>query len=247
MSLEYSLLIPDYLINMANAADDVNLLISSVLDPNGEISKHSRLQIIGLTGAEANGFVAVSMANLQFNVGNTWDSISGLTGGGGNVFTAGAQVAQMTFGRLTGQNTKEMFVPIAAEQYTALWMGPQIPEFAVDVLVVNYKGNDIRKDILSLYSSVMSASMKVGMAGVLRVPLDYNPMSGKGTMTVNLGTWFSAPGLIVTNVHSSYSKEVVGDGEGGSSPLYATATIGFKPYKAITYNEFRGYFKQGKV
>lgn len=64
------------------------------------------------------------------------------------------------------------------------------------------------------------------------------PLEGT-TYTLNIGKWFLATDLLVTNISPVvYSKEVTPDGV----PLFCTMTVSFRPYKMISYSEFSDYF-----
>lgn len=235
----------------------MKLLIDEILDPNSDVARHALVTIAGLEKGVGPGgvFAAINLTNLSFNIGNEWNTIKGLSGGASDALTGGAQLLQgdikKLLDKITGGNSANSgtIVPIFAEQYRALWMGPKVPDFAIEVVIINYKNNDVRQEVLSLYSSVLPGGKKIGFGSILKIPLNYNPRSnGKGTVTVQIGKWFRAPQLIVESVSSSFSKEVVatvdsnGKPDGGSVPLYAKATINFQPMQAITYEQFRGYF-----
>lgn len=64
------------------------------------------------------------------------------------------------------------------------------------------------------------------------------PLEGT-TYTLNIGKWFLATDLLVSNISPVvYSKEVTPDGV----PLFCTMTVSFRPYKMISYAEFSDYF-----
>lgn len=226
----------------------LKLLIDDFFNPTSEAAQHSLITISGLVGKPT--FSAISTTQLHFSIGNNWNSISGITGEAANNVVAGTQIVQATLQSIIGTKFKSSIVPIFAEQYIALWMGPTIPTFGVDVVLVNYNDNDVRKDIMSLYSSVLPGGKTIGAGTILKVPLNYLPTTGgtQGTVTVSMGKWFRASGLVINEVSTQFSKEVVGvlntkTQVVESVPLYATATITFKPKKAITYSEFMGYFR----
>lgn len=231
----------------------MELLIESILNPKSDVSKHSLVKIVG-SGMK---FAAINTSQLHLAVGNDWGTIKDLLGGASDNLVAGAQVAQSIL------KTQETFIPAFAEQYTELWKGPVKPSFAVEVIVINYKGNDIRKEIMDLYRSVLPGGKTLDSSkllpsviskytgsinsNLLSTPLGYNSKDGVGTVTVHIGNWFRATDLVVENVNCTFSKEVVGDENGNSTPLFATATISFRPRKAVTFNDFRGYFLTPKA
>lgn len=224
------------------------LLINDLMRPDSDIARHALVRIAGLLDKNGNHarFSAVSNTNLSFNMGNSWTTIMELAGGSSDTMIAGAQVVQDLLQKagITSANTKT-YVPIFSEQYIELWKGPSKPNFAIDLVLLNYrKDSDVRNDLLTLYSSVLPGGSTLKAGTILAAPLGYKASGSKGTVTVEIGTWFRATDLVVETVTSTFSKEVVKDASGKySTPLYATANISFRPRKAITFEEFKKYFK----
>lgn len=225
----------------------MQLLIDQLMTKDSEIAKHALLRISGLKNSigDTVSFSAISTTQLSFNMGNSWTNISDLTSATSEQAVAAAQVIQ-TYMEKAGIGTgAKTYTPIFSGQYIELWKGPVKPSFSVDIIVINYKGNDVRKEIQTLYSSVLPGGTAAGLnaATLLNTPLNYLSDGSRGTLMVEIGKWFRATDLLVDSVTSTFSKEIVKDGNGGSSPLYATASIMLKPRQAITYGDFLGFFK----
>lgn len=60
----------------------------------------------------------------------------------------------------------------------------------------------------------------------------------KGTCTVSIGGWFTAPYQLLTNASFTVSRTLTKMGY----PLYCEGTISFRPYRMITEAEFGQYF-----
>lgn len=132
-------------------------------------------------------------------------------------------------------------------QSVQFWVGSETPVFTIDVVkIATRPGQDIRSEIIQLYSSVFpEESSQLGSTAAnlfLRPPLGYTPESfGKnatGTIAVQVGTWARFLNHIMKSVNFTFSKEVTRDGH----PLYATGTIEFEHFRAIKYSEFKKFF-----
>lgn len=62
---------------------------------------------------------------------------------------------------------------------------------------------------------------------------------GSGTLTLAIGKYFFATGMICNDVSASFSKEVVDDG----TPLYATVTFSFRPKIQPDFFQYKRYFR----
>ena len=222
----------------------LELLINELMNPESEVARHALVRIAGLyKDGKPVRFSAVSNTTLAFQMGNSWTTIVDLAGGTSDTMVAGAQVIQDLLNKVGVSTKGKTYTPIFSEQYIELWKGPSKPTFSIDLVLFNYRNNDVRDDLLTLYSSVLPGSVGFGGGTELLVPLGYKA-SGGGTIMVELGTWFRATDLVVESVTSTFSKEVVKDSSGNySSPLYATASLSFKPRKAITFSDFKGFFR----
>lgn len=225
----------------------MQLLIDQILN-NSVIADHALVRMQGLGKL---GFSAIMTGNLNFQIGNSWSTIDQIVGGVSQELSAAAQLFQGDIKQMLDKvgikTSATTFTPSFAEQFTELWMGPQKPTLVIDMVLINYKDNDIRKEVLSLYKAVLPGGVKTpgGLATNLTTPLNYNPRKkNQGTVGVTIGKWFRAHGLVVDNVTSAFSKEIVGDTTGGSTPLHANVSITLRPATVVTYDQFRNWFRQ---
>lgn len=128
------------------------------------------------------------------------------------------------------------------------WSGSSKPTFPISLLFLRVKRSDnISLQIQSLYKTVLpTKNIKLPIVGnttltTIRAPLGYFPTSehsADGTLSIQIGKWFTAHDLVARSVEATFSKEISTDG----FPLYATATIVLEPFRMITYDEFQAYF-----
>lgn len=137
------------------------------------------------------------------------------------------------------------------KQTANFWTGSERPVFSLELLYISlYRGFDVRQQVLQMYQTVMPTLGKdvAGLGFLLNAPLGYNPITGAGTFSIQLGTWFRARAQVMKSVQFTYSQEMVPlDGGKGIepskfAPLYAKGSITFEPYQDITYGDFKGYF-----
>jgi hypothetical protein len=122
-----------------------------------------------------------------------------------------------------------------------VWNGSGTPEFTVDFFFYALstaeavrpmdKIKDLQRCILP------SGSTEAGGKLFQKAPLGYKA-DGTGTMTLKIGNWFQASGLVMTSMNFVPSREVMQDG----SPLFVSGTFTVVPYQAISYEEFMSYY-----
>lgn len=133
------------------------------------------------------------------------------------------------------------------------WTGSIRPSFTLPLTFVSTDDRyDCRPQIAVLLQCVYpSGQTLLKIPGtskslkVMRAPLSYSASrnSAQGTVTLKIGSWFSAPNLIVRKVDSiKFSKEIIKpDGELIGRPLYATASITLEPYRMPLASQMAGY------
>lgn len=133
------------------------------------------------------------------------------------------------------------------EQTTESWSGPQKPSFNIKTVFIATKPTD---DVTKPVKDIMAACFPSrGTGSIIQAPLNYGPkvsvsgvqdvsISAQGTCAMKVGTWFQAFGLVIENAHPKFSAQVISTGK----PLYCEMEISLKPYRAISYGEFLGYF-----
>ena len=73
---------------------------------------------------------------------------------------------------------------------------------------------------------------------LLKPPGDYNAGEGTGTWTVQIGQYFKATQLVLTQGNAAFAPVDVSDG----TPLYANISLTFEPYMVPTEEDFAAYF-----
>lgn len=136
------------------------------------------------------------------------------------------------------------------EQTTESWSGPSKPHFSIKTTFVATKPtSDVTKDMKTIMAACFPTK---GPSGIIQAPLNYGPkintgsgkslsdvsISAQGTVSMQIGTWFKATGLIIASAHPKFSAQVIKNGK----PLYCEMEIELLPYRAISYGEFLGYF-----
>lgn len=123
-------------------------------------------------------------------------------------------------------------------QTISTWTGTEKPQFNIDLLFVSYDPN-VRP--LDRVRDLMGGIFPESLGMVLVAPMKYAPglKSASGIWNIKIGTWFDAPYQILRQVNPTFSKEVTPDGR----PLYAKVNVVFEPYRMISYNEFKSYFR----
>lgn len=117
------------------------------------------------------------------------------------------------------------------------WTGSSRPEFSVQIALVALK-DDEDQNVVAKSMQAMRTVYPDLQDNFLTAPLGYNP-SGTGTVRLEIGHWFSASGLVVKSSNWTYSRVTLRSGR----PLFALGEIVLEPNKAITYAEFRKYFR----
>jgi len=188
-----------------------------------------------LTSIVGSGIRVYGWIMEDFAIGgsNTWDSLYDLSALEG-VNKSYQQVVQASSGEAENVMMKSIGDTVA------YWGGSSTPEFSLPMMFVALNtGVDVRVFVKDLLKGVYPTNAE----GKITVPLGFNsPKSGekaelKGTVTVQIGKWFKAPGQVLTNANFSFSKEVTPTG----TPLYALGSIGFRPYRMITAKEIGSY------
>lgn len=126
----------------------------------------------------------------------------------------------------------------------SLWTGSQRPPIPIPFTVVRRRMSQPSVTSITSYliSQTFPESTEPALTGFLTAPGGYkitDDGNAEGTWIVSVGNWFRATGLILRSANFTHSKAVVGD----DTPLYATGTLTFEPYRAITASEFRAWFR----
>ena len=126
----------------------------------------------------------------------------------------------------------------SSSELAETWVKSSVPKFSIDFLLLAHNADKAVKHvelIKKLQASVLPAA---GGNGGLLPPLGYKN-DGSGTISLTVGTWFSATGLIMDSISYTPSKQVMSNGY----PLYWNCSVTLYPYKAITIDQFERYFQ----
>jgi hypothetical protein len=118
------------------------------------------------------------------------------------------------------------------------WTGSQKPLFTVEIALVALK-DDATYDVVKKSMQAMKCVYPNKKLGVFEAPLGYNPGNAAGTLNLTIGKWFRARNLVMRSANFTYSRVCLKSGK----PLYALGSVTLEPYQAITYGEFRSYFR----
>jgi hypothetical protein len=118
------------------------------------------------------------------------------------------------------------------------WTGSQKPLFRIQIALVALKDNDA-EDVVKKSMQAMKCVFPNKKLGVFEAPLGYNPGNAAGTLNLTIGKWFRARQLVMRSADFTYSRICLKSGK----PLYALGQVTLEPYQAITYGEFRAYFR----
>ena len=209
--------------------DEYTLLYDQI--SNGEKGKFYRFQLSGLSDGTVISSVMMNELTLI----------------GSNQFASKVSLQQdlPVVGPIIG--LKEKVRPIAklaggaaysSSELAETWESSNKPKFSIEFLLLAHSADKAVVHIewiKKLQGSVLPIS---GSGGGLLPPLGYKN-DGSGTLSLSVGTWFSANRLVMDDVSFTPSKQVMSNGY----PLYWNCNITLTPYKMITISDFEGYFK----
>lgn len=118
------------------------------------------------------------------------------------------------------------------------WTGSKKPMLSVQVILVALK-DDQANDVVRKHLEIMRTVFPNKKGGFFIAPLGYNPGNGAGTLSLKIGKWFHARALVMRDARFTFSRICLKSGR----PMFALGQIEMEPYRAITFSEFRSYFK----
>lgn len=212
---------------MATAKLDIDALVDN---PNART-------IIALPGGvQVVGFI---QNDIQISGGNDFNNP--FENQAQNAINEKLQILQAVAGRFLGDKIRQFTIK-TVDQSALFWTGSQIPTFNLQLAFVALReGDDIRDSVEKLYSAVMPTFLDVKATSTINAPLGYLPRGrvADGTITAQIGTWFRASRLVITNVDFTFSQETIENG----SPLAAEGSIQLRPFRAISFNEFKSIIR----
>jgi len=127
-------------------------------------------------------------------------------------------------------------------QTVALWQGSDKPDFSLTIYnIAETQKDDVAEPVKILLKGVVPEGTL--QSKFMKAPYGYSPkletIAPKGTVSIKIGNWFEAHGLLITNVHSQFSSVVMPNGK----PLYVTINVTFTPYRLPDYKMVSSWFK----
>jgi hypothetical protein len=138
------------------------------------------------------------------------------------------------------------------------WQGSKSSALNLETTFVCLKAGDPKEDVTERVNTLMRAvypELNESSNGIFfKPPMGYStkvvngksnsPLSGRsvatnsGKVSLTIGNWFHAPQLVIEDVQFSYSREMNRLGK----PVYAIGSVALRPYRTVTYEEFRKWF-----
>lgn len=206
-------------LNLASSPDDI---------------KNYRIIIAGLSGGPVTGSLSADFAL-----------------GGGNDFTSAGEALRDIPIAGKALKVKDGFsniLNISGRSATSeletrkVWNNSLIPDIPIELEL--YQSDANAESIMEKMKRIKSGVYPTRDGAFFTAPLGYkfkgkNSRNASGTLTLQIGTWFRAPDLVMVSESTTFSKEVNSKG----TPISIKMSITFQPFKAITYDEFLDYFR----
>ena len=200
---------------------------------DNEDAKNYKLIIVGLQGGPVTGAVETDFGLAGGNdFGTAGDALK-------DVPIAGALIQAkdkiQNVATISGRSaTTEL-------ETRKVWNNSMIPDIPIEFTLYQSNANDT--SIMEKMRRLKSAIYPTRSGAFFKAPLGYrfvgqNSRNAQGTLTLQIGTWFRAFGLVMTSLNTTFSKEVNVNGH----PIEIKVTCTFQPYKAITYDEYVSWF-----
>jgi len=185
----------------------------------------------------------LTQADLSVSGGNTYDSIMSKAGNVGNLANKGKSILE-TVSSIAGAGGSGL--SSTPKDLTRLvWSGSNVPTFALNIQFICKNGTAESESVVSKVNAIMEylypSKVGGGKLGLLVAPAGYNPITKTGLITLTIGKWFRAKDMVIESAEFTYSKELNLRGE----PIIATGQVVFKPFDAITFDEYKAYFTGG--
>lgn len=194
----------------------------------------------------------VGFATQEFTVGATADYNTSMMSGAldkvNNIISTGTATLNSFMGLFGGSGITQRRLGNLSDTI-ATYGGTQKPKFSLNIMLISYKnGDNVLNDVRKLHRAIYPTAQAVkGINVAIKAPLGYiaatkgagSNLARTGTIAIQIGKWFFAPGQLMTNVSATLSKEVISNG----SPLYANVTMEFEPWRQVTADEIIKFFQ----
>lgn len=138
--------------------------------------------------------------------------------------------------------------PRLIDQTILRWSGGGRPTFPISLMFIETKNGErsVRENVQRMYSTVFPQEGNAIGSGKISArtygaPLGYIGTAlekSVGLISLKIGKWFLATGLVASGVNFTFSKEVTPDG----GPLFATGDITLESYRIMTNDEVQKFF-----
>lgn len=201
----------------------------SNINVDDSVEQNYKVIIAGLQGGPVSGAISNDFALAGGNDFSTFGELLRGVPGADKVLAAKDLLAGAA--NISGRSaTTEL-------ETRKVWNNSLIPDIPIEIEL--YQANADQNSIMEKIRRIKSAVYPNREGRFFSAPLGYkfagqNSNTATGTLTVTIGTWFRASGLIMASENVTWSKEVNVNGQ----PISAFVTMTFQPFRAITYNEF---------
>lgn len=215
-----------------------------------------------IAGDRSSGINVSGQMQNQLSIGgeNSYTDVGAIIGEVGGIVssiskTLGAVVSAATALKrgLDAANTIASQSKVTDVESRLIWEGSSKPQFVIEYTFYNESQTQAKspKGALSMALALQKAvlpskgSPAKGRAGVFfKSPLGYKPKTGgnkvaSGTLTLSIGKWFRASDLVIRSTNFTPSIQVLGNGH----PVLVKGSVTLEPSELITYETFKGYFR----
>lgn len=219
------------------------------LDPRvaaGQVEQSATGPLQGTNGSTINRNSVVGFVVDKFSISGTANYNSPLESAAQESLDTKLQAAQTSLKGLLGPLADSLpnFSLKTVAQSVSIWTGSDRPSFNIPMaFIATRPGDDVRIDVRKLLRTTFPNFSNAGLATTIHPPNNYRvttedgSVSATGTISVQIGRWFSAPLQVMTNVDFQFSEVVTPDGY----PLYAVGTVTFTPFRTISADEIESY------
>lgn len=183
---------------------------------------------------------AFMRSSLQINVNSNFNA--GDSGSAQNALNSAINATVGVINSFSSKNAAQFQLKHLGQTILS-WTGATKPVFNFPLTIVaTREDQDIRDEVYKLYRAVLPTSRSAGVDQRIIAPLGYGPRTlqatAQGTVSLQVGTWFRARGLVVRSVNFAYSTETLRSG----LPMMAEGNVELEPFRMITIDDLRGYF-----
>lgn len=196
-----------------------------------------------LTGARRLAITGIVTSDFTLTGGSEFKSSEDQLGMVSS-FLEKVNFASAVKGMVGGKGSISNVASTARSQTIAFYSGTKKPSFTLDVVFIttDSKHQNTTTAVTNIMQCVYPL-LKGTNKEIMQAPFGYTPTvqagkEAKGTLTIGVGNWFKARKVIMTDASFTFSKEVTKTG----TPLMATGSITFEPFRAIGWDELVEYF-----